>query len=201
MALPPRSSRPETPRKRDGFLSTALARLMILGDKLGPLKRPILWGGLLLGGLLLLGILPRLAQSRRLAAESRTEAHQLPSVTVTRAEQSPGAVLLTLPGNVEAVEETQISARTSGYVRHYYADIGDRVRANQVLADIETPDVDQQAQGAKADLARSQAALAQSGAQLAQQGASLQTSRANAARALADVAKAQQSAEQQRAHG
>jgi len=190
---------PRPPRKRDSFLATVLARFLIVGDRLRPLLLPLLIGGVVLGGLLLLGIIPRIRRGRKLAAESRAEAKRLPSVSITRAELSAEGVALSLPGNVQPVEETQLSARTAGYVRHYYADIGDKVRAGQVLADIETPDIDQQAQGAGAELARSQAALAQSGAQLAGQGAALQTARANAARAVADLAKSRQNSEQQRA--
>ena len=189
---------PHDSRKRPGLLASILAAFLILGEKLGPLRRPLLWGLVLLGGLLALGFVPRALRSRRLASEARAEANQLPTVSVTRAERAPGLLALTLPGNVEAIETTQLSARTSGYVRRYYVDIGDRVREGQVLADIETPDVDVQAQGARADLARSQAALAQSGAQVAQQSAALQTSRAGVARAIADLARARQAAEQQR---
>ncbi len=204
MTAPPPASPPTpTPQrpKKDSFLVNSLARLLILGEKLGPFLRPVLIVGAILIALLLLGFVPRILRGRRLAAESRAQGQlqSVPGVTITRVEQSPTRVTLTLPGNVEPIELTQLSARTTGYVKRYLADIGDRVREGQVLAEIETPEVDQQAQQAQAELARSQATLAQSGAQLAQQGAALQTSRANAARAGADLSRAVQNTAQQRA--
>jgi len=64
-----------------------------------------------------------------------------------------------LPGNVQAFVATPIYARTNGYLKKWYFDIGSRVQAGQLLAEIETPEVDQQLDQARADLATAQANL------------------------------------------
>src|SRR5580692_6432017 len=64
-----------------------------------------------------------------------------------------------LPGNTEAFTDTPIYARTNGYVKHWYADIGARVRQGQLLAVIETPELDEQLRQARADLENAQANL------------------------------------------
>jgi RND family efflux transporter MFP subunit len=64
-----------------------------------------------------------------------------------------------LPGNVQAFYDTPIYARTSGYIKHWYVDIGARVHAGQLMAEIETPELDQQLQQAQADLKTAQANL------------------------------------------
>lgn len=64
---------------------------------------------------------------------------------------------IVLPGNTQAFTDTPIYARTSGYLRHWYFDIGAHVKAGQLLADIETPEVDQQLAQSKAQLATAQA--------------------------------------------
>ncbi len=64
---------------------------------------------------------------------------------------------LVLPGDVQAFYTAPIHARTSGYLKRWYADIGQRVKAGQVLAEIDTPDLDQQVLQARANLATAQA--------------------------------------------
>ena len=64
---------------------------------------------------------------------------------------------LTLPGNVQAFTETPIYSRTNGYLKKWYFDIGSHVRRGQLLAEIETPEVDQQLQQSRAELERIQA--------------------------------------------
>jgi RND family efflux transporter MFP subunit len=67
---------------------------------------------------------------------------------------------ITLPGSAQAFSDTPIYARTSGYLRVWNVDIGSRVKRDQVLAEIETPEVDQQLEQAQADLKNAQANLA-----------------------------------------
>ncbi len=64
---------------------------------------------------------------------------------------------LTLPGQVQAFNNAPIHARTSGYLKRWYVDIGAPVKAGQLLAEIDTPDLDQQVLQARANLATAQA--------------------------------------------
>jgi RND family efflux transporter MFP subunit len=87
-------------------------------------------------------------------ADLRTTAHNaaVPSVTVVYPKGGTKAEEIELPGNTQAFTDTPIYARTSGYIKRWYVDIGTRVRQGQLLAVIETPEVDQQLQQARADL-------------------------------------------------
>ena len=62
-----------------------------------------------------------------------------------------------LPGTIQAFSDAPIYARTNGYLKQWYVDIGARVQAGQLLAEIDTPELDQQLQQARADLATAQA--------------------------------------------
>jgi RND family efflux transporter MFP subunit len=75
-----------------------------------------------------------------------------PIVRVIQADAGDPASELVLPGNVEAFTDAPIYARTNGYVKAWYADLGTFVTKGQRLADIETPEVDQQLRQASADL-------------------------------------------------
>lgn len=79
------------------------------------------------------------------------------TVATTHPSRGPGSDLLVLPGTVQAFYEAPIYARTSGYLRVWYTDIGTSVKKGQVLAEIDTPEVDQQLRQAEADLATAQA--------------------------------------------
>ncbi|SDQ21471.1 RND family efflux transporter, MFP subunit [Paraburkholderia fungorum] len=86
------------------------------------------------------------------------------SVEVVRPQKSSVGLDLVLPGNVQAFLDTPIYARTSGYLKKWYADIGAHVKSGQLLAEIDTPEVDDQLRAARADLANAEAnyALAKS---------------------------------------
>ena len=100
----------------------------------------------------------------RAAAEAAlahaTEEAAVPSVDVVHPEGNPPDQKLVLPGNVQAYEDTPIYARTSGYLRHWYFDIGAHVKRGDLLAEIETPELDEQLRQARADLETAQANLA-----------------------------------------
>jgi RND family efflux transporter MFP subunit len=85
-------------------------------------------------------------------------------VAVRPVIQGPAAETLALPGNSQAISDAPIYARTSGYLKRWHVDIGAKVKAGQLLAEIDTPEVDQQLKQAEADLASSEAneALARS---------------------------------------
>jgi RND family efflux transporter MFP subunit len=76
---------------------------------------------------------------------------------VQKPATSPPSEDLVLPGNVQAFVEAPIFARTSGYLKTWYTDIGDPVKKGQLLAEIETPEVDEQLRQARADLATAKA--------------------------------------------
>ena len=79
------------------------------------------------------------------------------TVNVVRPSLGSAAQDLSLPGNVQAFTETPIYSRTNGYLRKWYFDIGSHVRKGQLLAEIETPEIDQQLQQSRAELERMQA--------------------------------------------
>jgi RND family efflux transporter MFP subunit len=116
----------------------------------GGLQR-FLW--VLLGLALLLGVwgtVSRLQSRDQLARD--TLAASTPLVSVTSPVPSPAAEDLVLPGNVQAFIEAPIYARTSGYLRKWYTDIGTPVKKGQLLALIDTPEVDQQLKQAQHEL-------------------------------------------------
>jgi RND family efflux transporter MFP subunit len=92
-------------------------------------------------------------------ADVATES-SIPSVRVTYPAAGEEIQQVDLPGNVQAFNDTPIYARTSGYLRHWYVDIGAHVHQGELMADIETPELDQQLQQAQADLKTAQANLA-----------------------------------------
>jgi RND family efflux transporter MFP subunit len=98
------------------------------------------------------------ARHRAAAALSRqTEADEILAVATAQPQPNGSATQLVLPGNLQANYEAPIYARTSGYLRRWYADIGAAVHKGQVLAEIESPEVDQQLREAEADLAVAEA--------------------------------------------
>jgi RND family efflux transporter MFP subunit len=86
-----------------------------------------------------------------------TEEQAVPSVAVALPDGRALSPTLDLPGRLEAYSRAPIFARVSGYLKSWNADIGARVKAGQVIAEIEAPDLDQQLLQARADLASQQA--------------------------------------------
>ena len=123
---------------------------------------------LLLGGLLALGYWPRATQARKLAAAAQADQRTLPMVSIVVVKQAPAEVDLELPGNVQALTEAVIFARADGYVKRRLVDIGDHVKSGQLLAEVESPELDQQIREAQATLRRAQSSLRQAEAALAQ---------------------------------
>src|SRR5213593_329118 len=138
----------------------------------------VLVGVALFAALLVIGIVPRLRdQSERVAAATAPDAGLVPvSVVTPRRADGPNGLLL--PSNIQAIEETAIYARTSGYVRERYVDIGDRVAAGKALAQIDTPELDQELSQARAALAQTRSGLAQARASFTQAQANLNQARA-----------------------
>ena len=124
-------------------------------EKGGKLFKVLTGGALVLVLLGALTLLQRRAEYRTLAEETETLAIQ--TVGVIHPSPETGEEDLVLPGTVEAYVEAPIYARTNGYLKKWYHDIGSRVQKGDLLADIDTPEVDQQLSQARADLATAQA--------------------------------------------
>ncbi|HTU45953.1 MAG TPA: efflux RND transporter periplasmic adaptor subunit [Bryobacteraceae bacterium] len=122
--------------------------------------RAILILVVVLGGVAALvasGILPRLRARQALRKQTTISAE--PAVTVVHPQRANPAEEVVLPGNIQAFIDAPIYARTNGYLKKWYFDIGAHVKQGQLLAEIESPEVDQQLQQARADLATNQADL------------------------------------------
>src|SRR5580692_290292 len=115
----------------------------------------------LIGGAIVLVVLgaftlfQRRAQYHALAEE--TESLAIPTVAVTHPTAEVAQEDLVLPGTLMAYVESPIYARTNGYLQKWYHDIGTRVPKGELLADIDTPEVDQQLSQSRADLNTAQA--------------------------------------------
>ena len=111
------------------------------------------------------GVGARWNNDRQLASWTADQA--TPTVTVLRPTPAKAEGALTLPASLQALNSAPIYARTSGYVRKWFVDIGDTVRRGQTLAVLDAPEVDQQLAAAEADLqtARANQSLAATTAQ------------------------------------
>src|SRR6204780_3553715 len=128
---------PYQPKKKSNFFLILVIIVLVL---------------LVVGGFTLLA---RRTQFKTLASE--TEKMAVPNVQVIHPTVAPGQEDLVLPSTTQAYIESPIYARTNGYLVRWYHDIGSRVQKGQLLADIDTPEVDQQLSQAKADLGTSTA--------------------------------------------
>ena len=113
---------------------------------------------LLVAALLAIGIIPRIAQRRALNAEVAAASDSVLATSVATATRSKSAPLV-LPGTLQPLHEAVVYARSAGYVRRWYADIGAHVGAGQLLATIEAPEVDEEVQQARAQLKQASATL------------------------------------------
>ncbi len=103
------------------------------------------------------GIIPRLRA--RQVLRQQTDVAAEPTVAVIHPTREAPSEEVILPGNIQAFIDAPIYARTSGYLKHWYFDIGAHVKQGQLLAEIESPEVDQQLQQAREDLGTAQANL------------------------------------------
>jgi len=119
-------------------------------------------GAIVVAGLLAAGIVPRVERDAR-AAESQRRAGLAPKVLVDLPKMSSRSFEVALPGSTRALQETTLYARTSGFVGRILVDIGDAVEEGQLLAVIESPEVDEELARARVRVkeATSNLALAQ----------------------------------------
>jgi RND family efflux transporter MFP subunit len=112
---------------------------------------------LTLAGFAAIGLAPRLHAD---AGKPAAVAAEAPTLSVVEVQAAPAESGLTLPGTLRAWQDTAIHARAAGYLKRYLVDLGDPVQAGQLLAEIETPDLDQDRIAARAQLAQAEAELA-----------------------------------------
>jgi len=121
-------------------------------------SRPVLRGRYLAWVLAFVVIASLFAVGLAGRMESSTAAAPAPSdtptVTFLYAERGKAKTDLTLNGSIQSVNEAMLYARTNGYLKNWLVDIGDKVKAGQLLAEIETPELDQELQEAQAKLAQ-----------------------------------------------
>jgi RND family efflux transporter MFP subunit len=110
---------------------------------------------LVLGFIIYSGIHQRALAESRLGAS--TEQAAVPTVSVVQPISNTAGKEVVLPGNTQPFNDTPIYARTNGYLKRWYVDIGAHVTQGQLLAEIDTPEVDQQLEQARADLKNAQA--------------------------------------------
>ncbi|HTM36760.1 MAG TPA: efflux RND transporter periplasmic adaptor subunit [Terriglobales bacterium] len=127
-------TRSDAPKKHRGYLVAAILGVLFLAAAV-------------------VGIASRFSENRALAKE--TEELAVPTVSTIQPKAEPPQEALVLPSTLQAFIEAPIYARTNGYLKKWYKDIGSRVRQGELLADIETPEIDQELLQAKA--AREQA--------------------------------------------
>src|SRR5580700_2067631 len=115
--------------------------------------------GVLVAAAVVGGILPRLTREKALLAAAETQTGQRPLVEVATARSAPARSTLDLPGDMQALVDSPIFARVDGYLRTRLVDYGDRVKTGQLLAEIDTPELDQQIRQAHAAVSQSQSTL------------------------------------------
>jgi RND family efflux transporter MFP subunit len=168
--------------------------------------------------LLLLGLVPRAQRDAALKADADKKRQSAIKVSVGKARWSGGDEEVSLPGTIEAIEETVIYARVNGYLKRWLVDIGDAVPSGALLAEIETPELDAEKLQAVATIAQARARLltaeanvrlaessyerykgaAEKGGispqELAERGAAVETARAAVEAAKADIEAGQANA-------
>src|SRR2546423_2104148 len=134
-----------TPEHIESFKATLQPPASNIGRGLS--RRALLGTVGVLTTLFLLGMVPRWRANASLLDAARD---QPPTVSVVSSQRPEGAANLVLPGSTQAIQETAIYARTNGYVRKWYTDIGAKVETGDLLAEIETPEIDQELNQARA---------------------------------------------------
>ena len=130
----------------------------------------------------LAGYLPLQKRRALIVSEAQQQEAALPRVEVVEVRRSSRSGEMELPGNIQAITEAPILARADGYLKRRMADIGDRVRSGQALAEIEAPELDEQVNQSKANLQQGRAALDQAQANYTQGKSNMEFARVTAER-------------------
>lgn len=136
---------PESSTKTEGSPKRAMSVWLVLA---------LLVAFAAIGWFVYKGITTRVSAEKALVVETRDAA--VLDVSVTHPKMTNATQELVLPGNTQPLIDSPIYARTNGYLKKWYYDIGSHVKAGQLLAEIETPEVDHQLQQARADLETAQ---------------------------------------------
>jgi multidrug efflux pump subunit AcrA (membrane-fusion protein) len=143
----------------------------MLGRNVSSPKRLVLWLLLLLvlvAAVLLAGYLPRRSTTQQLDRAAAKRKSTPPIVNAAKVIRAPEVTEVSFPGSITPITEAYIFARATGYLKRRYVDIGDRVSAGQLLAEIDAPDLDQQVTQAQAALSQAEGQLGQAEATLLQ---------------------------------
>ena len=140
-----------------------------------------------IGGLVVAGIWPRINRQQDIA-KAQSEQLITPAFRAQTAAFADSAIEIVLPASIEPVQDIPLYARADGYLKERLVDIGDRVKKGQLLASLETPELDQQLKQGEADLAQAEASLNSSKADLKQGQANLITARATVKKIKASLA-------------
>jgi RND family efflux transporter MFP subunit len=143
---------PNPPPPRSGSSTKAALVVLILAG--------------LLGAVFLTGFIPRVRQDEELRRDVEAGLNQILEAKVVRVVRAPAETTLLLPGTARAFIEAPLYARINGYLKRFLVDIGDTVKKGQLLAEIDSPEVDQQLRQARANLSVARASLAQARANL-----------------------------------
>src|SRR5882672_6888674 len=118
-------------------------------------------GVLVLGGVFVLAFLPRKAARAGLEARAVQAGKAAPRLAVAPPKLVSSERVLKLPASIQPLEEAVLYARANGYVKRWLVDLGDKVKADQLLAEIEIPEIDQELLQGRAALAKAQASRTQ----------------------------------------
>lgn len=146
-------------------------------------KNLLVMSSLIMAVALPIGVYPRVLQSEELHLSQSKAIASLPVVSTVALKSASAVKDLKLPGSLEAVVEAELYARANGFIKKRYVDIGDKVAAGQLLADIETPEINDSLEESKALVLTNIAGKATIQADIEQ-------SEANYQKALADLAQA-----------
>ncbi len=143
----------ERPKTADGNVPASAPLPRAKGRSLGVLFFVTL---LILGGGFVFGLMPRVKERKQVEADTK-ELSQ-PNVAVVSPAPAKAGPPLVLSGELRPASEASINARVNGYVRKWLVDLGAKVEAGQLLAELDTPDTDRELSQAKAQLVQAEAA-------------------------------------------
>jgi RND family efflux transporter MFP subunit len=142
--------------------------------------------GCIIGGLFVTGLIPKLMEKHELADRAEQLGSEKPVVQTVLVAPAPFEESVTLPGNIGAMQYATIYARVDGYLKNRLVDIGDHVKAGSLLAEIDTPTIDEEIEQALADVLQAKAQVKSAQATLKESKAQDETAAAQIERAQAD---------------